>query len=259
VTVVAVVSASGSGVSATSVLLAMGWGDPAVVVEMSACGGTLAGGLGLRWNPGVASLAAALRGEISWPILNDHAQEAAGGVKVVVGPSSAAEAEAAASRVAPALCERAGRHGGLVVADCGRLGPGSALWPVAESADLALLVLRQAAEFGGETAARVAHGRALALGLADGGAHVAAAVIGERPYHADEIAGALGVPVLGVLPLEPAELAGVFTAGLAGRDRGGLRPAVARLAEAARGRVDVHDDRADAGVVEATSLRGDLA
>ena len=231
-TSVALCSASGApGVSTTSVLVAPALGAAlgvgATVVEAALSGGTLAGPLGLEWSPSVVTLAAALRHDVA-SLVAAHAQRGPGGVGVVVGASGEAEAAAAAARLVGPLAAVARSSAGVMVLDCGRLSVTSVLWPLATAADLAVVVLRQSAGTPRETAAPVGHARALAVALGAGGARVGAVVVGDEPYSGAEVGAALGLRALGVLPLDPAGVAGALS-GARRRRRGRLGVAVERL------------------------------
>jgi hypothetical protein len=233
VTSIALAQASGSPGSTTSALLATAeCGRPAIMVEAAATGGTLPAA-GLRWTPGVVTLAASFPGPLNYAVLAEHAQMTALGVPAVVGAPSGPEAAACMARLVTPLSRwlSTGGDGQVLVVDCGMLSAGSVLWPLPAAADLTVLVVRQSPKTAGECAARVRHTHALAVALAADGARVVVLVVGESPYPPAEIAAAVGVPVVAMLPWEPAVaaiLAGGWSA--AGRQGARFRRAVGRVA-----------------------------
>lgn len=232
-TTVAVMAASGSpGSTTTAAMIAAGCGRTSILFEAAVTGGTLPGD-GLRWNPGLVSLAAAYPERITTAVLAEHAQMLPLGVRAVVGAPSGPEAAACMARLADPLAHwQPQTPDEVLVVDCGTVSADSVLWPVAVRADLAVLVVRQS----DETAARVSHTHALAVALASSGARVAAVVIGERPYSAAEIAAAVGIPVVSLFPADPeAVRAALRGATGTGRPVGRRRSAAVRAAAGAMG------------------------
>lgn len=229
-TSIVVAQASGSPGSTTSALLAAAeCGRPAIMVEAALTGGTLPAA-GLRWTPGVVTLASSFPGPLSTRVLADHAQMTALGVPAVVGAPSGPEAAACMARLVAPLSRLSWTSGDgeMLVVDCGTVTAGSLLWPLPTAADLTVLLVRQSQETAGECAARIRHTHGLAMALAADGARVVVLVVGHGPYPPAEIAAAVGVPVVAVLPWEPAVSA--ITAG--GWSAGGRR--AARFRRAAR-------------------------
>lgn len=233
-TSIVVAQASGSpGVTTSALLTAGECGRPAIMVEASATGGTLPGS-GLRWTPGVVTLASSFPGPLNNAALAEHAQMTALGALAVVGAPSGPEAVACMARLVGPLSDWAPSGGGeVLVVDCGLLSVASVLWPLAVGADLTVLVVRQSSQTAGECAARIRHTNALAVALAADGARVAAMVVGQSPYSPSDIASAIGVPVVATLPWEAA-VAAIMERGwqAGGRQRAGFRRAAARMASA---------------------------
>lgn len=215
----------------SSLLLAMGLREPLTMVELALSGGTAAGLCGLRWQPGCVDLAAAAAtaGEVRSSMVAQHAQHPLSGVPVVVGPANALEAVSAATVLAPMLTRYLGHTSGLLVTDCGQLGPRSALWSVAVAADVTLLVVRGGGDQG-ETAARLFHARALSNALAADAARLGLVVVGED---VQAVAGQLGLPLVAAIPLRP-EVVAAVRAGVAARDRGGVGKVIDELADRTR-------------------------
>lgn len=247
---VAVISASGSpGTTVTSLLLGMGLREPLTAIELSQTGGTIAGLCGLRWQPGGVDLAAAAAtaGELTSTMLAQHAQHPPSGVPVVVGPSNALEAVGAAKVLTPLLVRslRQSSGSGVLIADCGLLGPSSLLWSLAVTTDVTLVVVRSECDQG-ETAARVFHARALADALAQDGAHLGLVVVGDDVR---AVAGQIRLPLVASIPVRP-EIVAAVKVGIPERDRAGVGKVTEQLAtrsralaEAARSRVVANTGR----------------
>jgi MinD-like ATPase involved in chromosome partitioning or flagellar assembly len=229
VTLIAVASASGSpGVTTLAALIGAARADCPLVVEASPFGGTLASLLDLHWNPGIASLAAASRDEISTALLAEHAQTSRTGLSILAGPASSIEMAPALARVVPLLERALARSRWNLIIDCGTVWPGSPTWPLAIAADLTILVLRQYPEDPRHTAARISHTHALASALNQAGAGITIAVIGSRPYPAKDVAAAVGAAVVGVIPNDAAAVRAAFRPSH-GRGRSKLAEGIDRL------------------------------
>ena len=142
---VSVVSAKGSpGATATAVALAALWPTDCVLADLDPAGGDVAlrwtdsAGVPLRADGGLVSLGAAMRRGAGTDV-GPHLQQICGGMDVLVGVSSPEQAIGlgpvwhnlgAALAAAP----------GDVVADCGRVVPGSPTVPVLESSGAVLFV-----------------------------------------------------------------------------------------------------------------------
>jgi hypothetical protein len=110
---------------------------------------------------------------------------------VIVGPPSAQQSHALGplwSHLGPVLSELPNTD---VIADLGRLEPGSPALEVAGHAHVVVLVARPTIE-------GVAHLRARVAATVTG-ATVCVVLVGERPYSAPDVEAAVGVPVAGVL------------------------------------------------------------
>jgi len=223
------------GVTTSAVAVAGVWpADRRVLLaEGDPGGGDLAARFGLAAQPGLVSLAAAARREVDSALVGEHAQTLPGGLGVLVGPPGAEQAAAALGMLAPAVLAGLDRLDGVdVVADLGRLDPASPALPLARSASLLLLVVRPRLAELQHLAHRVTVLRreCRALGLV---------LVGTGPYPADEIATALGVEVLALLPADAraANLLGGGTASVAALRRTPLVHAARGLAAAVVGRL----------------------
>ena len=228
-TVVACFSAKSSpGVTTAVQLVAGAWPAERVllVVEADPGGGDLADRLGLRPDPGLVSLASEGRRGLSGYIIDAHVQPVGTNVSVLLAPAGARPSSGAVSVLAERLAEALLLVGDRdVLVDCGRLGPGSPVWPLVRAADVAALVT-------GGAAADVAHAAALVEDMAIG-VEVGLVVVGDASgrrerYPAAEVAEALGTPLLGTLPSEPS-VAATLVAGRGDR-KGVSRSRLARAA-----------------------------
>ncbi|MDP3713761.1 MAG: hypothetical protein Q8R60_14900 [Mycobacteriales bacterium] len=248
-TPVALVSAKGApGVTASALLLTVLL-PGTVLVEADPAGGDLRCALTdpvtapLRADLGLVSLLAAHR-TASGPAdrgLLAHAQALPGGLPLLVGPGSPAQADALTPSW-PQLAATVRAHPGLVLLDLGRL-PHSASWQLVDASVMTIVVTRP-------DVPAVAHTRDLLAGLRTRRARVGLLVIGsEREQHEVTAAvtgpgvsvgsgvGAGSAPLwVGRLPHDP-EAAGQLLAGHWGRrlDRSPLLAAGRRVAR------DLHD------------------
>src|SRR5205807_7327841 len=99
------------GVTTAALALGAVWPVPrqAVVVELDPLGGDLAARFGLAFEPGLLTLAAAVRRKDRAAALQEHVQQLLGKLPVIVGPASPEQAEAAihlvSERVLSPACE----------------------------------------------------------------------------------------------------------------------------------------------------------
>jgi hypothetical protein len=151
---IAIAADKGSpGVSTTAVALAAVWPRRVLLAEADPSGGDLVyravgahGGV-LNPNSGMLSLAATARHGLAAEQLWDHAQPLAGGLDVLVGLGSAEQAAGIAGLwniLGSAFATLAESPNGAadVIADCGRIGPDSAILDLFPHAALVLLVSR---------------------------------------------------------------------------------------------------------------------
>ncbi|MET7820477.1 MinD/ParA family ATP-binding protein [Micromonospora zamorensis] len=189
------------------------WARP-VVIECDQAGGDLVRRHELAAVPSVVDLAAAARGTADpREVFAAVAQPVT--VREVTVPVVAAPAGGAQTRAALPELTGGGRAvltapDRVVVADCGRLGPGSPVWPLLRLADVVLVLVRA-------TAADVAHLREHLGDLVDAGAGRLVVLLGAGGvYPAAEVADVLSahveqelarerrvVDVLGPLPDDP--------------------------------------------------------
>jgi len=149
----AVCAAKGSpGVSTAAVALGMTWAGPAVVADLDPAGGDLSlryrdvEGRPLDPDRGLMSLAAAVRRGVEGTDAQEHLQIAEGGLPLLVGVTRPEQITALGTswqHVAHALATLPGHD---VLADCGRILPGSATMPVLTRADAILMLTRPSLE-----------------------------------------------------------------------------------------------------------------
>jgi hypothetical protein len=217
---VAVASVKGSpGVTTLCLALAACWPDPAgvIVVEADPAGGDVAMRFGLAQSPGLLSVAAAARGGTAAfgerpeeaQLLWRHAQMLPGDVPVVASPPDAGRARGAlAVLAAPGpsgglavgpLLAAAEHPGAVLVADCGRVEPGSPVMAVLRSADVMILLTGAHADELAHIARRIPEigswSRHPVLVLASRDAH--------RGHSIDAVARELGVTPLARVPFDP--------------------------------------------------------
>ncbi|MEP7088722.1 MAG: hypothetical protein ABI776_01340 [Nocardioidaceae bacterium] len=144
----ALASAKGSpGTTIAAMALATVWATDPVLADVDPAGGDLTwrcrtpDGAPLDTNRGLLSLGASVRRGAHEAVLEEHLQEISGGVQVLAGVESAGQVAGlgAAWGQLPAVF---GDYHADVIADCGRVVPGSASLPVLQKADAVLLVVR---------------------------------------------------------------------------------------------------------------------
>ncbi len=214
---VSVASAKGSpGVSTTALALAARWPGQCLLADLDPAGGDVAlryrdeDGDPLDTDRGLLSLGVAVRRGTESAQLADHLQRLSGGLDALVGVSSPSQVQglgAAWGHVGRLLARQPEAD---VIADCGRVVPGSATIPVLQASDVVLFVTDSSLE-------QVAHLRERIRNMADvlrpgdvDGIPVAVAVIAS---YRDTRAAAdlqqlldsarLPVTVLGVIADEP--------------------------------------------------------
>jgi Mrp family chromosome partitioning ATPase len=196
---------SSPGVTTAALALASMWKTAGrrLLLEADPGGGDLGLWLGLTADSGLAGLAAAARHGHEEGLAWRHARELAGGTHLVTAPAGAEQAAACVAALSAAgLPQELAAGAEPVLADCGRLYPGSPALAVAAAAALTLLVVRP-------RVSELAHLEPRIRGLEQAGLRLSVVLAADdrRPpsepsYPAEEIAGVLGVPVQGPLPAD---------------------------------------------------------
>jgi hypothetical protein len=231
---------SSPGVTMTALALAAAWpAQGRLLLEADPCGGDLGPWLGLPPAPGLVGLAAAARHDHDGGTIWDHAQQVADGLHVVVAPVGAEQASAClVTLTSTTMASLAAGESALVIADCGRLDPGSPALGIAAQADLTLLMVRPQVSELSHLAPRIAGlsraGLRLGLLLAPATGHIPA----EPAYSPQEITATLDLSVHASIPADARTAAQLIASrgspGNAARRRPLLR-AVAALAAALDG------------------------
>jgi cellulose biosynthesis protein BcsQ len=223
----AVCAAKGSpGVSTAAVALGLTWATPAVVADLDPAGGDLSlryrdtEGRPLDPDRGLMSLAAAVRRGSEATDVAEHLQTAGGGLPMLVGvsrPEQVTALGASWQHVAQSLATLPGHD---VLADCGRILPGSATMPILTRANAILLLTRPTLEELFHLRERIrALTESLRLRDLDSVPVGVAVVAGERDRNSvpdvQQVMAAAGLPatVVGVFAIEP-KCAGVLRQGL---------------------------------------------
>ena len=150
--VYALASAKGApGTTVAALALAAVWPTDPVVADMDPAGSDLTWwcrtpeGDPLDVNRGLLSLGAGVRRGVEDVDLDDHLQDVDGGLRVLAGIASPGQVGGlgAAWSAIPAVVAR---YRSDVLADCGRVVPGSASLPVLQRADAVLFVVRPSIE-----------------------------------------------------------------------------------------------------------------
>ncbi|MFI5593691.1 carbon monoxide dehydrogenase maturation protein [Amycolatopsis sp. NPDC051758] len=231
---IALCSVHGSpGVTTLAVALATHWPRAAhtrrLIAEIDPAGGDLAMRLNLPMTPGLASLAAAARRQPRPEVVWEHTHALPGGVRVLLAPPGSRHTRAALhllTSAQPQLLPATARESGVaVLADCGRVDPGTPAEAIARHADALVLISGTHGEDLAHTAARL---RELARWTPRPGL-----LLTGDGYPTAEVERELGVPTIGRLPHDPAAASAVtgHRPPLARRRRtGGLAHHVAALA-----------------------------
>ena len=147
-----VASAKGApGVSIATMALASTWPTDPLVADIDPAGGDLVwrcrtpDGDPLENDRGLLSLGAAVRRGAQEADLSEHLQEIGGGIEVLAGLASPTQVSGlgASWGQLPAVFRAADRD---VLADCGRVVPGSAVMPVLNASDAVLFVVEPTVE-----------------------------------------------------------------------------------------------------------------
>ncbi|MGP7996431.1 MAG: hypothetical protein ACLPKI_03705, partial [Streptosporangiaceae bacterium] len=197
---------SSPGVTTAALALASMWktAERRLLLEADPGGGDLGLWLGLPADSGLAGLAAAARHGHDAGLAWRHARELAGGTHLVAAPAGAEQAAACVAALSAAgLPQELAAGDEPVLADCGRLYPGSPALAAAAAASLTVLVVRP-------RVSELAHLEPRVRGMEQAGLRLVV-ILGaderrapaEPSYPAEEIAGVLGVPVQGPLPADP--------------------------------------------------------
>lgn len=188
--------------SALAITVALHGHAGIVLADCDPAGGDVAPRLGLPDAPGAVELAVASRNEdVDELTANRYTQGLATGVRVIAIPAGACQATAAMEELAHLprhpVAELARMQGIVVIADVGRLGNGSPAGPIAAASDVVAVVVRPELD-------AVAHLHDAVPRLREITPRLGLVIIGRGRYQPGEVAEAVGVSVLGVLPWDRA-------------------------------------------------------
>ena len=192
------------------VACASSWPGAVLLVEASEEGGALAARFGLAVEPGLTTLAAASRHDTTGGggLVGRHTQSLPGSERItaLLGPPSMEPAQALLRSGATRLATLLETVVHDVLIDAGRLSTSALAAPLVAGADRLVLVARPRLEELTALAHRLEVLRAF-------GPAPELLLVGDRPYGPDEVADALGVPVLGVLAHDVGAADGLAAAG----------------------------------------------
>lgn len=197
------VAVVGDGCTTTALGIAAAWSvdDPCLVAEFDPNGGCLAAWLDVPRSPGLAEIAAS-SGPTSWPAIRAMVQRAPSGVEVLVAPTRAVEAaavvHAASTSVLPVL---SALDQPVVIADGGRLRGG--LSALVGQAGVVVVAHRQHPGSAAAAALGLERVADLTAQLAVRSIPTVVAMIGERPYGVDEVAGFVDADTVVALADDP--------------------------------------------------------
>lgn len=222
------VSQKGSpGTTLTALAVAASWpGDSnrrRVLVEADPFGGVLALRYQLGHEPGLVTLAAAMRGNIDAAQLWSHAQELPGGVPVIIGPDRPDQTNAVFAATGDTLGRWLGDLEDVdVIVDLGRVANSSQSSSLLGQADLVLMVARPTVEQLQPAAERLRT-------LSAEPNRVRWVLVGEQPHDRAEVEAAFGFAVAGVIADDPRGARALEQGGSSARLR---RSAIVRSASA---------------------------
>jgi hypothetical protein len=187
---------SSPGVTTATLACASVWPGQVLLVEAVEDGGALAARFALPPEPGMTTLAAAIRHDPSPDALQDHLQPLPGTdgrITALLGPPAVEAAQPLLRAAGPAVAGLLDAvDDATVLVDAGRLAPSPAAGPLIAGADRFVLVTRPRVEELQTLARRLPTLREL-------GPAPEIVLVGDKPYGPGEIAATLGCPVAGVL------------------------------------------------------------
>jgi hypothetical protein len=201
---IVVLGAKGSAVTTTALALTAGWPGavPVIFVEADGSGGDVAGWFDLPASPNLMTAATSLHLPASDGLL-EHTQSLPGGVRVIAAPLRGAEVTGALTDVSRSvLAPLRGSDAIDLVIDAGH-SDGRNLPTATTHADLVVVVIHQDFRSAPTTLARCVHAQHLVEAIAARSVPAVGVLIGDRPYSDSEIAGFLGIEVVGVIEDDP--------------------------------------------------------
>lgn len=192
------------GVSTLAAGLTAAAGEGAILVEADPDGGSVAPTWQLSVDIGLQQVAAETGRGVSVEVVERALQPLAGGPAQVLGaPTDPGMTRSVLGLAAQPLASVLSRLGDPVVIDVGRAGRSSLVWPLVETADLAIVICRPRLLEVAAVAYRCEE-------LAAAGGEVGIVCIGTGPYPPAEVADFARVRLLGVVA-DDADGAGAFS------------------------------------------------
>jgi hypothetical protein len=185
---VSLVAVVGDGCTTSALGIAIAWpfGEPCIVAEFDPAGGCLAAWLDVPRSPGLAEVAAS-SSPGSWSTIQSMVQRAPSGVDVLVAPTRGVEAAAVVLAATPSVLPvLSALDLPVVVADGGRLRGG--LSALVLQAGVVVVAHRQHPGSAAAAALGIERVAELTSQLATHSIPTVVALIGGRPYTADEVA-----------------------------------------------------------------------
>ncbi len=200
-TVIALTSVRSSpGATSLGVALSAAWAsasdDLALLIEADPAGGVLGLRFELPSEPSLATLSADLRRHGNRSLVLSNSVELAG-ARCVTAPADPFIASGVLNRSAKTLSDQLASLGLATAIDLGRIERRSPAMPLAVGADQVLVVCRPRAD-------EVQSALFTVRLLRSAGCNVGLVTIGDRPHHPREVADLAGVPLVAVLPDDPA-------------------------------------------------------
>lgn len=197
---VVLVSGRSPGLTTSAHALAVAWPAHrrAIFAELDPAGGTLAPRYDLAPEPGLTTLAAAGRRGLNAATVTRHCRRLPTGVIALVAPVNPERVASALAVLGDDLAVTLQSMPGTdVLADCGRIDGRSPAVDLVHAAPYVVLVVAPSLE-----GVACAQARIEALSVPAG--RLALLTVGDRPYRAEQIGAALGLPVIGALAYDPA-------------------------------------------------------
>ncbi len=186
---------------AVAASLSVAEGRRKLLLEADSTGGTLAIRYRLPVEPGLLTLAAAARTELTSDELWRHARELPGGLPVIVCPDGPEQVHAAMAASGATLgCFLAGLRDVDVICDVGRLAPESPSLAFVAEASALLMVARPNAEQLQPAARRM-------IMLKQQVSNIGWVLVGQKPYGPAEVEATYDFPVVGVIADDPRSVA----------------------------------------------------
>ena len=212
------VAVAGDVCTTTAVVLAASWPtDDALLVDADPWGGDLAAWFDLTTIPSLSTVVTRA-GDRTWGEVEPHVRTTRGGIRVITGAASMAEARRAVEEadrvVVPALTSP---DAPTVIVDTGRLTTPPA-HPFVLAAGVTLVVHRQAPQSVGAAAIRIQRLAEQLEHLATTHSELVVALVGQRPFGADDVTRFLheAVGQIDVIALPDDALAAAVLAGRPG-------------------------------------------